>query len=126
MPCSGQQSITNPLPLLGRAISAHLHQRKHLSAFPSLFLLLFVSLCCFCKFRGLNKEEGILRQPEASCLLLKGARALTSRYYLWVEAMQIIHIWKGPQAGTSCVSDPWRQTVVGSCLEMPLGRVYFL
>lgn len=64
----------NPSPLLGRAVSAHFHQRKHLSAFPSLLLLL-VSLCCCLKFRAQNKAG---RHPQAARNLLSSPKGCQS------------------------------------------------
>lgn len=74
MLCSGQQSIRNPPSLLGRSVSAHFHQRKSLSAFPSLLLLLSLVPLCFClKFRALNKAG---RHPQAARgLLSKGCQS---------------------------------------------------
>lgn len=110
-------------PLLGRVDSAHFHQRKHLTAFCCFFLCVVVL-----SLEHWIKQEGILRQPEASFLLLKGAGALTSRYYLWVEATQTIQL-KDTQAGrnhTSSLYDPWRKQFWEAAFKYSLTRVYFL
>lgn len=132
--CSGQQPITTPPPppLLGRAVSARFQQREASFCLPQSFC------CCCCLFLCVvvlslehwTKQEGILKQPEASILLLKGARALACRYYIWVEAMQTIHISKGHRQGgikpAACVTHGGDRLFQEAALKHSLGRAYFL
>lgn len=98
----------------------------------SIFLPSPVFCCCLflcvvvLSLEHRTKQEGILRQPETSSLLLKGARAFIGT--LWVEAMQTIP--KGTQAvrnQTSSCDSRRRQTVLGCCLEIvPWESVLFI
>lgn len=63
---SGQQATTNDPPLLGRAVCAHLQQRKPPSTFPSTFFLCFFFVVVALSFKQGTKQEGILRRPAAS------------------------------------------------------------
>lgn len=65
---SGQQATTSHPPLLGRAVSAHLHHRKHFSPSPAFFFS-FVFFFVVLSFKQGTKHEGILGRMEASSLL---------------------------------------------------------
>lgn len=134
MLCSGQQATTNHPPLLGRAVSAHLQQRKPLSTFPSpFFLFVWVFFHCCLKFQARNKAG---RHAQADGGLLsssQGARALASRCYLWAEAMQAIHISSEghsqggikravPPSVELCVTHGRDRLVWGAALKYSLGR----
>lgn len=137
MPHSGQQATTNHPPLLGRAVSAHLQQRKPLSTFPRPFLgvcvCFFFFFFLFLSFKQGIKQEGILRQTAVSSLLHRVPELLPAECYLWAEAMQAIHIsseghsqggikWAAPPSARFCVAHGGHRLVWGAALKYALGK----